>query len=173
MPKPVSSHGKETRAHYARSVLIKQASLGSFGVVLRRLKERQQRRKTTITFIAGLLLNIAGSTIGWLKAEIDHEMIKVEIRNTLKEYGIARNNTKSEETRSNETATDDKSDEPEENERRLPSIILVLMTTFGRMFNVVGTIKMFQAASAFISLQRRKNLRSTTERLSQGEGDSE
>uniref|UniRef100_A0A914Z0Z7 Uncharacterized protein n=1 Tax=Panagrolaimus superbus TaxID=310955 RepID=A0A914Z0Z7_9BILA len=140
----------------SRHVLIRN---GKFSALLSQLKERRQRRKTAFAFVFGLILNIAGSGLGLLKCEIDRKMIEVEIDSKLQKYGLL----------TNATLIDGESS----NNFKVPSIVLVVLTTFGRIFNVIGTIKMFQAFSDFISQRRRKNLRTTTERLSNGEGESE
>lgn len=41
-----------------------------------------------ISFIVGLVLNIAGSGIGYLKCEIDRELINIAIDKKFEEYGI-------------------------------------------------------------------------------------
>ncbi|CAD5218443.1 unnamed protein product [Bursaphelenchus okinawaensis] len=138
-------------------------------------------------------MNIIGSAMGWLRCEIDQKMVDVQIDKKLEEYGIIPI-VKPNQTNDTDPSIDtlsttklleelkeanktEKSVEKEETEKkkefRVPSIVLVMLTTFGRIFNVVGTMKMFQAFTSYISARRRKNLRTTTERLSGGEGEGE
>ncbi|CAD5224780.1 unnamed protein product [Bursaphelenchus xylophilus] len=131
--------------------------------------------------------------MGWLRCEIDQKMVDVQIDKKLEEYGLLPNiKTKKENVtetidtnstkemieqlrQENKTRkeSDGKGETEKKKEFRVPSIVLVMLTTFGRIFNVVGTMKMFQAFTSYISARRRKNLRTTTERLSGGEGEGE
>ncbi|KAE9556381.1 hypothetical protein FO519_000421 [Halicephalobus sp. NKZ332] len=151
-----------------KAALIRQYKNGRVHVMLQRLKERRQKRRNAISFVIGLVLNIVGSGIGYLKCEIDRELVDMAIDKKLEGYGLIPNNTNSE----NLEAKNSTESAPKKS-MKVPSIVLVLMTTFGRIFNVIGTIKMFQACASFISLRRRKNLRTTTERMSAGEGENE
>uniref|UniRef100_A0AC34QTE1 Uncharacterized protein n=1 Tax=Panagrolaimus sp. JU765 TaxID=591449 RepID=A0AC34QTE1_9BILA len=152
---------------FSKSKLLKKANSGSFGVVLRKIKEKRQQRRNALMFIIGLVLNIAGSGIGWVKCEIERELVEYTIEKKLEEHGLILNQTMKDLKAEN--ATENSDSKP----FKMPSIIVVFLTTSGRILNVVGTIKMFQACAAYISLRRRKNLRTTTERISSSEGESE
>uniref|UniRef100_A0A1I7W7W0 HCO3_cotransp domain-containing protein n=1 Tax=Heterorhabditis bacteriophora TaxID=37862 RepID=A0A1I7W7W0_HETBA len=108
-------------------------------------------------FIYGLLLNIVGAGLLLLKAQLDRDVIEATIQKRFEEAGIHINGTDT-----------DSSPLVEPN-----SILMVLITMFGRMANVVGTMKMYKGLGKFFSERKRKKFRQATERVQNGETEAE
>ncbi|KAK0408932.1 hypothetical protein QR680_004246 [Steinernema hermaphroditum] len=85
----------------------------------------------------GLVLNIIGSVMGYLRAEIDENIVESIVDSRLREYGIV-NGTR------NITGAFGVEIDLGEEPYQPSAIVLVMLTTFGRMFNVIGTIKMYR-----------------------------
>ncbi|KHN74818.1 hypothetical protein Tcan_14164 [Toxocara canis] len=110
-------------------------------------------------FLFGLVLNICGCALGIWRAEMDHGAIQAEVDQRLLNHGLIsatknRNGTKV---------------EPEQPS----SILMTLGTMIGRMFNVVGTVKMYKSVAKFVARKRREQLRQTAERLGGAEADAD
>uniref|UniRef100_A0A0N5C9Y6 Tnp_DDE_dom domain-containing protein n=1 Tax=Strongyloides papillosus TaxID=174720 RepID=A0A0N5C9Y6_STREA len=116
-----------------------------------------------LNIILGFILNIIGCLLNYLRTEIEEAMIHNTIDKKFIEYGMLGilNETAAEKLKVKEFET--------------PSCILrVMLTTFGRMANIIGTMKIFKGFTQFLSEKRRLKLRLTTEKfIEDGEGQAE
>ncbi|KAK0408931.1 hypothetical protein QR680_004246 [Steinernema hermaphroditum] len=132
------------------------------------VKLKEKRKRWLPTLLMGLVLNIIGSVMGYLRAEIDENIVESIVDSRLREYGIV-NGTR------NITGAFGVEIDLGEEPYQPSAIVLVMLTTFGRMFNVIGTIKMYRAMTMFLSERKRQRIRATTERFGAAgtEGDGE
>uniref|UniRef100_A0A7I4YL42 Ion_trans_2 domain-containing protein n=1 Tax=Haemonchus contortus TaxID=6289 RepID=A0A7I4YL42_HAECO len=107
--------------------------------------------------IYGVLLNLLGIGLLFLKSVLDKNVIEATIQRRFEEIGLVTNDTKID-------------NEPlfEAN-----SLVTVLITIMGRMANVVGTMKMYKGLGKFFSDRKRKKFRKATERVQNGETEVE
>uniref|UniRef100_A0A0N4ZB33 Ion_trans_2 domain-containing protein n=1 Tax=Parastrongyloides trichosuri TaxID=131310 RepID=A0A0N4ZB33_PARTI len=116
-----------------------------------------------LNILLGIFLNIIGCLLNYLRTEIDESMIQDTIDKKFIEYGMLDSMNKSIalKLRTKEFHT--------------PScIVRVMLTTVGRMCNVIGTMKIFKGFSEFLSEKKRLRLRLTTEKLIEhGEGEAD
>ncbi|CEF59270.1 Hypothetical protein SRAE_X000102100 [Strongyloides ratti] len=126
-------------------------------------KVRAIKNNIWLNIIFGIVLNVFGCVLNYLRTEIEETMIQDTIDKKFIEYGMlsAMNETIAKELKVKIFTTP-------------PCILRVLLTTFGRMFNVIGTMKVFKGFSQFLSEKKRLKLRLTTEKfIEDGEGQAE
>ncbi|CAP35238.2 Protein CBR-EXC-9 [Caenorhabditis briggsae] len=107
----------------------------------------------------GIILNVFGAALLLIKAQLDKDVIKAAVDQKFRDAGIRVNST---------DGTD------EEEEITEPSAVLLVMITMGgRMANVVGTMKLYKGLGKYLSDRKRKKFQSTTERIQNGEAETE
>uniref|UniRef100_A0A0K0ETM6 Ion_trans_2 domain-containing protein n=1 Tax=Strongyloides stercoralis TaxID=6248 RepID=A0A0K0ETM6_STRER len=150
--------------HYNKKQSIKEKSRRVIlSTYYENKKVRAIKNNIWLNILLGFFLNVLGCVLNYLRTEIEETMIQNTIDKKFIEYGMLNvmNNTYAEILKEKVFITP-------------PCIIRVLLTTFGRMFNVIGTMKIFKGFSQFLSEKKRLKLRLTTEKfIEDGEGQAE
>uniref|UniRef100_A0A1I7TXJ4 Ion_trans_2 domain-containing protein n=1 Tax=Caenorhabditis tropicalis TaxID=1561998 RepID=A0A1I7TXJ4_9PELO len=107
----------------------------------------------------GIILNVFGAALLLIKAQLDKDVIKAAVEQKFRDAGIRVNSTDG-------TPDDEEITEPS-------SVLLVMITMGGRMANVVGTMKLYKGLGKYLSDRKRKKFQSTTERIQNGEAETE
>uniref|UniRef100_A0AC35U750 ABC transmembrane type-1 domain-containing protein n=1 Tax=Rhabditophanes sp. KR3021 TaxID=114890 RepID=A0AC35U750_9BILA len=156
----------DTRRSSSRTTLVRPL-LNTKSAILAHYQESKRiqfvKNSIWVSILTGVILNVFGSFLGYLRAEIDEKVVEAAIDKKFIYYGMVK--------LMNETLAK----QLLEKDFYVPSsIVRVLLTTAGRMMNVIGTMKIFRGFSSYLSEKKRLRLRVTAERfMDEGEGHGE
>uniref|UniRef100_A0A8R1HPV3 Uncharacterized protein n=2 Tax=Caenorhabditis japonica TaxID=281687 RepID=A0A8R1HPV3_CAEJA len=109
----------------------------------------------------GIILNLFGAALLLMKAQLDKDVIKSAVEQKFRDAGIKVNSSGG-------------SDDDDDDIVAEPSaVLMVFITMGGRMANVVGTMKLYKGLGKYLSDRKRKKFQSTTERIQNGEAETE
>ncbi|CAJ0931101.1 unnamed protein product, partial [Mesorhabditis belari] len=157
----------------ARNKYYRKPKFGSkeyFITKIQKFRRNKGRSSAYAMIMYGVILNVIGTGLGLIKASLDRDVIQSQIEQNFAAAGIKLNKTSEDGVTPNNDGGDggtvivDAGPSP---------VLLVFVTMFGRMCNVVGTIKIFKGIERLISNRRKKKLKETTERLKNGETQAE
>ncbi|CAI2351206.1 unnamed protein product [Caenorhabditis sp. 36 PRJEB53466] len=108
----------------------------------------------------GIILNVLGAALLLIKAQLDKDVIKAAVEQKFRDAGIRVNST-------------DGSEGEDEILAEPSAVLMVMITMGGRMANVVGTMKLYKGLGKYLSDRKRKKFQTTTERIQNGEAETE